>query len=280
MEKSTSGVTERQNMSVPTEEVQQVEAPKEPNFKDQMHKMYYDLIVDLVGKRNGLVNRSNAASGDRVSLTESIRENDQSPEIVAAREAWSQAYLDLMALVEPKVEEIISSSQGSQDEIDEQIKDIDGSLKPAKTLYRKMYGDDEASLLPKEERIKGAVVRSGTGVRRIRGFSLDVTIDGETKNFDNFASTAKYLGWDTPDLQKAFFDKAGTTEQKNLPAEVKFTVSFTETDGDNNTIEKDAFVRAYKDAEDDSNNTASDAADDADDDANGVTDEDDLEGLV
>ncbi len=225
------------------------ETEKAPlKFANEMHEMQFKSLSEMIVKRNSLVGKSNAANGDRQTLTEQIRENSTDPEIVEVREALSELVLKLDALVKPQVDEVIANASGSVEGIDEEIKEIDGVLKPGLTYFKKLYTDGSADHFPAQERIKGTSVRSsgGTGGRRIRGFNVVCTIDGESEEFENFASAAKYLAVDTQDLQKEFFAKAGTDVLKDVPDEVKLTINFTEVDADNNETAKEAFVRAYR----------------------------------
>jgi hypothetical protein len=221
-------------------------------FDDEMQELTFNMLAGFIKERNALVGRVNAASGDRESLTESIRESDDDPEIVAKREAWAQAYEDLMALVTPKVEEVLANSQGSTTEYEEKIKEIDAKLKPGVTYFKKLYQDSNPGVveaLPSQDRLKGASVgRTGAGGRRVRGFNVVITADGETEEFENFASAAKFLDVETAELQKRFFEKAGTDVLKDVPDEVNLTVNYEEVDEDENVTVKEAFVRAYRTA--------------------------------
>jgi hypothetical protein len=212
-------------------------------FQDEMHELQFGLLNGLIEKRNDLVGRFNAASGDRVTLTEQIKESND-PDIAAARELWAQAYEELMALVTPKVNEIINNAQGSTESIEKDIKELDAKLKPGVTYFKKMYGENAAKYFASQERVKGAI-RAGGGGKRVRGFDVIVTIDGEDRQFENAASAAKYIGSDveTSDLQKAFFEKTGVDASKDAPDVVSLTIEFTDVDGDGNKTEREAFVK-------------------------------------
>lgn len=224
------------------------ETAVELKFDDEMQQMTFNMLSNLINERNSLVGQANAANGDRQTLTEQIRENSTDPEIVAAREAYSEALLALDALVKPKVEAMIADSAGSVTEIEEKIKELDGKLKPGVTYFKKLYADsDVINHLPTQERLKGASVgRTGAGGRRIRGFNVVVTVDGEASEFENFSSAAAYLDVDTTELQKAFFEKAGTDVLKEVPDEVNLVINYVEVDDDENETEKEAMVRAYR----------------------------------
>lgn len=223
-------------------------AEKAPlKFKDDFQKMQFELLSKQISERNGLVGKANAAHGDRQTLTEQIRESDTDPAIVEAREQMSKWILKLDELVKPKVDAIIADAAGSVTEIEEQIKGIDAVLKPGLNYYKKLYDDDSASHFPAQDRLKGTAVRSsGAGGRRIRGFNVEVTVDGESRDFDNFTQAAKHLNVDTIDLQKAFFSQAGSEDLKAVADKVSFTINFPEVDADGNEQEKEAFVKAYR----------------------------------
>jgi hypothetical protein len=224
------------------------EAPEQAPlvFKDNLHEMQHQMFSELITKRNDLVGRLNAATGDRQSLTEQIRENSTDPAIVEAREKWSQAYEELMALVTPVVEETITNSAGSTDELETEIKAVDETLKPGLTFYKKVYGEDAFKHFPTQERLKGAASVRGTGGRRVRGFNLLVQMGDKTQEFENFTQAAKFLEIDTSDLQTAFFKKAGTEVLKEVPNEVKITLTITNTDENGTETSEDAFITAYR----------------------------------
>lgn len=219
------------------------------NFVDEMHELSHKQLVNFITQRNSLVGKVNAAAGDRVTLTEQIRESDDDPEIVAARERMSEAVLALDALVKPKVDAIIADSAGSQEQFENEIKELDQRLKPGLTYYKKLYdvgGKEPSKHLPAQDRLKGTTIRSGAGGRRIRGFAVEITIDGQTERFDNFSTAATYLDVETADLQKEFFDKAGTTTLKDVPDVVNMTLEYVEVDEDGNETPKEAFVKAVR----------------------------------
>jgi hypothetical protein len=218
------------------------------DITDDLQRMQFTMLDGFIKQRNGLVAKANAAHGDRQTLMEQIRENDTDPDIVEAREqmsAWSEK---LNKLVEPKVEDFIADSAGCVAETEEEIKNIDSKLKPGLNFYKKSYDDDTAEHFTSQARLQGATVRSGgSGARRIRGFSVEITVDGEARNFDNFTQAAKHLDVDTSDLQSEFFKAAGNDDLKKIGNEVKFVINFTETDSDENSTQKEAFVKAYRD---------------------------------
>lgn len=242
-------------------ETQTVESNELPPqvFTDPMHEMQFNALNQMIATRNDLVGRFNAATGDRVTLTEQIRENSTDPEIVAAREAYSEAYLALDALVKPVVDKIIADSQGATEEIETSIKDLDSKLKPGLQYFKKMYGEQAAKYFTEQHRVKGAQIRSGGSGKRIRGFNVIVTIDGEAKEFENAAGAAKHIGdIDTADLQAEFFKKAGVEASKDAPDTVDLVVNFTEVDSDGNKTEKEAFVKFYRTEVQKASNTSAD----------------------
>lgn len=230
--------------SVPTATASDEKAA--PVFKDEMHEMQFKMLSNFIVQRNALVGQANAAAGNKDDLIAQIRENSTDADIVAAREAWSQAYEDLMALVMPKVNATIENSQGSAEKIEAEIKELDGKLKPGLTYFKKIYGEESAEFFPAQDRLKGTQVRSGGGGRRIRGFNVIVTVDGQSKEFQNFSTAAQYLDVDTLDLQNAFFAKAETTVLKDVPDVVSLVLNFDEVDEDGNKTEKEALVKAYR----------------------------------
>lgn len=271
LERSSSLV--KGNYMASTDAPATTEAAKKENelpplkFVDEVQELTHKQLTNFITERNALVGKANAASGDRQTLTEQIRENDQDPEIVKAREEWAAAYERLMNLVTPKVESVIADSQGSVSEIEEKIKEIDGKLKVGLTYYKKVYdvdGNEPSKHLPSQDRLKGSTLRSGAGGRRIRGYHVEVTMDGDTERFENFASAAKHLDVETSDLQKAFFEKAGTTDLKKVPDEVNMTLNYVEVDEEENETEKEAFVRAFRlETEEAANANESDSAEDS-----------------
>lgn len=216
-----------------------------PDFTSPFHQMAYEQIEALITKRNDLVGRVNAVTGDRLTLTEQIRENSTDPEIVEARERMSEAVMALEALVKPIVDKIIADASGSQEEIEAAIKEVDAELKPGLTYLKKMVGEEIVKFLPTQERVKGVRIGS-SGAKRIRGYDIEITVDGATKKFNNFSTAAAYLNLDTSDLQNAFFSKAGVTESKDAPDVVTFTGNFESTDENGETTSHEAFVKAYR----------------------------------
>lgn len=229
--------------------VQNAEPAKEQEFQDDLHRLQFLSLDALIKERNDLVGRANAANGDRQTLTETIRDNSNDPQIVELRELISQKILELDALVKPLVDKTIEESAGDVNQIEEQIKEKDKTLKSGLTYFKSVYGDDAASFFSKQERLRGTQLRSSGGGRRIRGYDLTVTVDGEDRTFQNFSTAAKFIGVDTADLQREFFVKAETEDAAKLPPEVRFVVEYSDTDKDGNKTEKSAIVRAFKNEE-------------------------------
>jgi len=239
--------------------------PEPLKFEDEIHELTHKKVESLIVERNTLVGKANAVKGDRVTLMNTLTENDDDPEIVAARQARDEAVMLLHSLVTPKVEAYLADAAGSVEGIEEQIKELDGKIKPGLTFYKKVYGEDAAKFLPKQERVQGLNVgRAGTGGRRIRGYAVDVTVDGETTGFDNFASAAKFLDLETAQLQNAFFEAAGNPKQvKDAPDRVEMTLNYTEVDEDENETDKSAFVVATRTETEGSDEAPAADADDA-----------------
>lgn len=229
------------------------EPPKEQKFKDKLQELQFEELEKMIVARNDQVGRANAASGDRVTITEQLRENDQSPEIVEARNQLNAWRDKLDALVKPLVDALVEDSKGSVDELEKGIKEADQALKPGLNFYKKMYGDDAAEFFTPLARLKGIQVRSGGSGRRIRGYEIAVTTtdasgNDKTMGFENFSSAAKHIGVDTLDLQQAFFAKAGTEKAEDLPALVEFTIDYPVTAQDGTKSTAQAQVSAEKQA--------------------------------
>lgn len=251
---------------------------KPQQFVDDLHRLQYEALEKSILERNDLVGRANAANGDRVSLEEQIRNNSTDPQIASLREQISELIMELDAKVKPLVDEAINSASGDVNEIEEKIKATDKTLKAGLAYFKNVYGDDAAAYFTKQDRLKGTQLRSGSGGRRIRGYDLTVTVDGEDRTFENFSTAAKHIGVDTVELQRAFMDKAGTEKAEDFPDQVKFVVNFTEVDDDKNETEKSAMVEANKNEKAASKDEAADSTEEPEDDD--VTSDDvDLENL-
>lgn len=262
----------------------EVEKPKEQTFKDALQKAQFEELNKMILSRNDLVGRANAASGDRLTLTEQIRENSTDPDIAEAREQMSQWSLKLDELVKPIVDKMVEDSKGSIDDLESKIKEADGTLKPGLTFYRKMYGDDAAGFFADLARLKGIQVRSGGGGRRIRGYTIFVTLgdSDKTVGYENFSSAAKAIGVDTLDVQQAFMAKAGTEDAAKFPPVVEFLIDYPHTDKDGNKSTLQAQVRAEKNEEEPASDeaTASDSSDEAEVASDEVISEDDISDVI
>lgn len=224
------------------------EATKPVEFQDDMQRLAYEQIAGLITRRNHLASTANAANGNALDLKEQLTEESDDPEIVEARDARDAAINLLEELVAPKVKEMLENATEGLGDIETELKDIDDKLKPGMSFYKKLYGDDAAKELPSTVRLRGVRIgNAGTGGRRVRGFNVTVTVDGEVEEFENFASAAKYLDVETSQLQEAFFNAAGNPKQvKDAPDKVSFQATFTEVDEDENETEKTATVLAYR----------------------------------
>lgn len=218
------------------------------NYVDEVHELMHKQLVGLIGQRNTLVAQANAASGDRQALVTSITENDEDPEIVAAREARDEAIMRLHELVTPKVQAIMESANEGKAETEEKVKDLDKKVRTGLTYYKSLYpNEDFVKAMPALVRVKGGTGGTGSGGRRIRGYEVEAEVDGEVTGFENFAGLAKWLNADTVTLQDKFFEAAGNPKAlKDAPDEVKFTFAFTDVDEDGNESENEAVVTATR----------------------------------
>ena len=230
-----------------------------PPFPDEMAEASFNTLVSLIEARNSEVGKINAVKGDRVALTEQVEAQSTKAEIVEARNARdeAQAVLDeavmaLHAVVTPEVDALLADAEGSVKEAEEAVKEQDAKIKPGVQFFKKMFGEDLAGHLPALARLKGFSTKgAGSSGRRVRGYTVDVTVDGETRGFDNLASAAKYLVVDTSVLQEAFFAAAGNPEKlKDAPNRVDFDVTFTETYADETTGENTAHLVATREEKD------------------------------
>lgn len=245
-ESTSASLNPDQNTTVQAVQNAEAEKPKDLVFQDDLHRLQYESFQALIKEKNSLVGRANAAKGDRESLTAEIRDNSTDPEIVNLREQISELIFKLDGLVKPQVDAAISAASGDVNEIEEQIKAKDKTLKSGLTYFFSVYGDEWKDHFTKQDRLKGVTLRSGGGGRRIRGYNLTVTVDGEDKTFENFSTAAKYIDVETIDLQRAFMDEAGTEDADKFPPVVSFNVNYVDTDKDGNKTEKSAHVRAFK----------------------------------
>lgn len=214
-------------------------------FASEMQKMQHDALVEMINKRNELVSKVNAVTGDRDALVENV-ENSDDETIANLREQIAELTEQFDAIVSERVEALLANSTEDAEALTAEVKEIDGTVKAGLSYYKKLYGDDAAGDLPKVERLKGTRSTGGGGGRRIRGYDVIVEVDGEETQFDNFASAAKHLGADTSDLQEQFFAKAGVEKLKDAPDEVTFSVSWTEVDEDENESTHTATVTAVR----------------------------------
>jgi hypothetical protein len=234
-----------------------------PVFPDEMAKASFEVLSNLIKERNSKVSQINAAKGDQQTLMEELRESSDNPDAVAAREArdkaqeaLDEAILALDKAVRPEVQEVMAKA-GDTKEAEAKIKEYDEKVKPGANFFKKMYGEDLAKHLPPLSRLRGFSTKgAGSSGRRVRGYSVDLTVDDEKRSFDNLASAAKYLSLDTTQIQEKFFEAAGIGDGplKNAPDRVDFTVEYTETDEDGNTESTVAHFVATRDVKDDSGN--------------------------
>lgn len=243
----------------------------EPVFPDHMAQVTFETINELIANRNTLVGKINAVKGDRQTLSEQLTESSTDPKAVEARKRrdeaqalLDQAIMDLHAAIQPEIESVLSDSDGASASIEEEIKEADSKIKPALTFFKKMYDKDDYKLsdhLLPLERLKGFSTRgAGSSGRRVRGYTVDVTVNGETTGFDNLAGAAKFLSVDTPKLQEAFFAAAGNPEKlKDAPDRVDFEVTYTEEYDDGTSEVVTAGIVATRSVDDDATDTEADA---------------------
>src|SRR5690606_11951432 len=110
----------------------------------------------------------------------------------------------------------------------EAVKELESKIRPGITYLKKMYGEASAKALP--DMVRARVARSGGGGRRIRGYELAVSVNGEEYGFENFAAASKDLGVPTEVLQAKFFEAAGNPAAlKDAPDTVDFAITAQET---------------------------------------------------
>lgn len=246
-------------MTDTTTEAAETQENQAPVFPDEMAKMSFEMLSGLIKERNSEVSKINAAKGDQQTLMEDLRESSQRPDAVKAREArdkaqeaLDEAILALDKAVRPEVQEVLESA-GDTKEAEAKIKEYDEKVKPGTNYFKKMYGEDLAKHLPPLSRLRGFSTKgAGSSGRRVRGFSVEVTVDDETRNFENLASAAKYLELDTTQVQEAFFEAAGGKDKplKEIADRVDFTVEYTEVDEDGTESTTTANLIATRDVKD------------------------------
>lgn len=238
-----------------------------------LKQMQIDAMTEMIQERNALVAQVNAATGNKESLADSFRESDEFADL---RNQIAELEDRLDALVDEKVKAALANASEVGEDVTEKIKELDAALTPGLTYFKKIYGDEAFDELPKRDRLKGT--RSGGGGgggKRIRGFNWIVTINGESSEYENAASTAKALAIETKQLQEALFAKAGVEQVKDLPNEVILTMSYEDVAEDGTKTPVTATIKAYRtepvEAETEANEPATEpepdaveAADDAD----------------
>ena len=220
-------------------EGQEAEAPKQPNFPDEVSKITFKQIEGLTAQHNNLVGRLNAIKGDPLTLMENLRETSSDPKVVEIREQLEKVRLQEQRLItamddalKPEYEATRKDSEAKVTEIEAEVKTVAEKVRAATNYYKKMY-EELAEFLPKVERAKGAsrVGGSATGGRRIRGFSFTVTDKGQDTEHANVAQVAKALNVETDTLQNGFFSAAGNPESsKDAPNTVEWSVTVGEGD--------------------------------------------------
>ena len=210
---------------------------KPPSFPDPMSKMAYEQIVGLTTERNSLVGQINAVKGDPAQLRDHYKENPPTAELKKLRDEW-QSLLDkafeverkLEAGVAPKVEEDRANAEAKVADTEKKVEDLDTQIRAATTYFKKLY-EPLVEFLPKLERKSGGSrAGSATGSKRIRGYTWDVTVDGDTTGYDNLSGVAKELGVETATLQTDFFKAAGTEVLADAPVQVIWTAEVKKDD--------------------------------------------------
>jgi DNA-binding FrmR family transcriptional regulator len=218
-------------------------------FTNAMQKMQFEALVEMINEHNALVGKINAVTGNKDALEENIRESD---EFATIREQIATLQDQFDAAVKAKVEAALAEAKdGGDTESDAaKAKELKNTIGAGQSYYKKLYGDAAAEDFPKVDRIKGTRASGGgAGGRRVRGYNVIVTENGESDEYENFATAAKALGLATTDLQEQFFAKAGVEKLKDAPETVEFEVSWTEVDEDGNESEASAHIKAYRTGE-------------------------------
>lgn len=233
----------------------QVEEQAGPVFPDEMAEMAFRQLEKLINDRNAEVGKINAVKGDRQTLTEQLEENSTSPAAVDARKrrdaaqaALDEAIMDLHKAVQPEVDSLLANAEGSVKDIEEKVKEMDSTIKPGINYFKKLTSEELAKHLPPLQRLKGFSTKgAGSTGRRVRGYDVAVSIDGEVTGFENLASAAKFLDVETAVLQEKFFEAAGNPAKlADAPDRVDFTVAYVETYDDGSTEDKEAQVVAER----------------------------------
>lgn len=226
-----------------TETAEAPEQTPEVTFPDPLSKAAFQQIVDLTNSRNEKVGQINAVKGDPHSLLENLRETSDNKQAVTLRDKrnnlrdqLTEVEIELDKILKPEVDKMRANAEASVSEIEAAAKDLDGKIKAATNYFKKMYGDDLASHLPKLERAKtslGGGSSSGSS-RRIRGFEFTVTDpksnDGKPTGYENVAQIAKAVNAETETLQEGFFKTANVQASKDAPNRVEWTVEVGEGD--------------------------------------------------
>ena len=224
------------------------ETAQAPQFKSEMQKLQFETLAKMISERNALVEQINAANGSKDELTRNVEESDH-PQVAELRVKIAELQDQFDAIVEQLVNEKLENAQGDVTALTEQAKEIEATVKPGISYYKKLYDDGTVDALPKIERLKGT--RSGgggAGGRRIRGYSVVIEgDDGSVDQFENFANAAKHLGMDTASLQEMFFAKAGVEKLKDASDTVKFQLNWNDVDEDGNETPRHAIVTATRD---------------------------------
>lgn len=215
------------------------------SFGSAMQKMQFEGLVEFITEHNNLVAKVNAATGDRDSLAESIKNSDEFADI---RNKIAELQDQLDVAVNEKVEAALANASGDAEGLTDKVKELKSTITSGISYYKKLYGDEAAEAFPKVDRVKGQRTGGGGGGgKRIRGYNVIVTYaNGEVTEYDNFAGAAKALGVDTAALQEQFYAKAGVEKLKDAPDEITFGLSWEDTAEDGTKTPNSATVKAYR----------------------------------
>lgn len=215
---------------------------------DEFGQSILDRYIDTVNAYNSQVTKAKKVP-TRDEFTETFIENeprfnDINKQIASLIEQVVTLEEQRMQNAAPLIDEAYAAELAASGIDPEALKEMRTKVNAAAKYLTSMYGDEVLADTPKVEGLRAA--SSGntgtTGVRRIRGFdiyindvlSFIVNQKGEKKS--TFTSAAKDLEVEVVDLQRAFFDAAGSEDVKapGFPASVEF--KFNDGDGNPHAI--------------------------------------------
>lgn len=201
---------------------------------DDFGKLALDKYIATLKEYNSAVSASKAVSSQEEfaehfveNAPELAEFNDKIERLNQALEAvLAERLIAAQPLIAPAYEKAVSDAGVDLTVLDEQLKILRQSAKYLTTMYGEavLEGTDK---IESRGRSGGG---GGGGGRRIRGF--DIYVNGKlsaTKNAkgemkSTFSSAAKELGVQTVDLQRAFFEAAGSEDPNDdsFPTVVEF----------------------------------------------------------